>query len=163
VGDGGHRVAFRVGGLQLTVGMVEPDPAQVARGGGVQVTAEGQLHGADGDAGGGRDVGQGDVLVRPGGDERDRAPQRGRGGVVPVRGGRLGQGVVGERGQRGGGEKPGRAGRDQRRVGRVRAGQEVAQVVNGGRPLPGGRRGDGTVAGKPDRGRPPTRRGGRDL
>ena len=38
-----------VGGTQVMVGVVEPDPAQVFRWRGVQVAPEGELDGADAD------------------------------------------------------------------------------------------------------------------
>ena len=59
-GDGGDRGAVvGVGSLELSVGAFEPDTTQVGHGGGVQVTAEGQLDSADGDVGG-----AGEVLIR---------------------------------------------------------------------------------------------------
>ena len=82
--------------------MVEPDPAQVAARGRVEVAAERQLHGADGDVGRGGDVGKGDVLVGVLVDERGSPVQRGRRTVVPVLGGRVGERIVRERGQGGG-------------------------------------------------------------
>jgi hypothetical protein len=75
---------LRVGGGELPVGVVQPNPAQVAQGRGVQVAAERQLDGADGDTGGGRDLGTGDVVVGVLINERGRAPQRGRGGIAAI-------------------------------------------------------------------------------
>jgi hypothetical protein len=80
----------RVGGEQLPAGVVEPDLAQVAARGGVEVAAECQLHGANGDAGRRGDVGDGDVLVSVLVNEDDSPVQRGRGTVVPARDGRVG-------------------------------------------------------------------------
>jgi len=45
------------------MGLVEADPAQVGRRGRVEVAPEGELDGADGDAGRAGDVGDGDVDV----------------------------------------------------------------------------------------------------
>src|SRR5215472_12972352 len=75
VGDGGDGVAGRVGGDQVVVGVVEPDPAQVFGRGGVQVPPEGELDGADGDRHGGGDVGDGDVGVGVLVDERHGSAQ----------------------------------------------------------------------------------------
>jgi hypothetical protein len=54
------------------VSLLEADPAQVSRGGGVQVAPEGELDGAGGDADRAGDVGDGDVGV--GLDEADGPP-----------------------------------------------------------------------------------------
>ena len=75
VGHRGDRVAGRVGGDQVVVGPVEPDPSQVIGRGGVQAPPEGELDRADGHVGGG-DVGGGDVGVGVLVDERDRPAQR---------------------------------------------------------------------------------------
>ena len=67
--------------MKLPVGLRQADRAEVGRRGGVQVPAEGQLDAARGDAGGTGDVGETDVLVAVGVDERDRPAQRAGVGV----------------------------------------------------------------------------------
>src|SRR5215469_10173608 len=106
VGHRGDCLAVRVGREEVAVRVFETDAAQVGGGGAAEVTAERQLQGADGHAGGSGDVGRGDVAVGVVVDEADGAAQ-GRGvGVAAVFGGGLGQGIVREDGQRGRGEQP---------------------------------------------------------
>jgi hypothetical protein len=102
--------------------MAEPDPAQVRQGSGRQVPPEGELDGARGDPGGGRDVGHRDVRVGLLVDERDRAAQRGGRAVAPVRDGRGGGRVTREGGQGHGRERRRWAGSSTRRPRTARIG-----------------------------------------
>src|SRR5262249_34320456 len=109
-GDSGDGCAGGTGGDKIPMSMIEPDTAQVLHRGGVQVPPEGELDGADGDVGGGCDVGDGDVPVGVLVDERDGAAQRAGVAVVPVLAGRINQSVVREGGQGSGHQEPGGAG-----------------------------------------------------
>src|SRR5437763_13375958 len=84
VSGGRDRVACGVGVDELTGGVFETDTAQVDGGSAAEVTAEGQLQGADGDEGGTGDVGDADVAVGVVVDEADRAAKRRGVSVVTV-------------------------------------------------------------------------------
>jgi hypothetical protein len=73
------------------VSSVEPELAEVLRRGDVRVPPEGELGGADGHEGGRGDVGGGEVAAGVLVDERDRAPQGGRGAAEAVLRGEAGQ------------------------------------------------------------------------
>ena len=78
VGDPTHRRVGRRARLQVAVGPVQPDPAQVLQRSDVVMAAEDQLQGPGAQARGGGDVGQRDVVRRMIVDVADRPAQRRR-------------------------------------------------------------------------------------
>src|SRR6185437_1006578 len=163
----GHRrdgLAFRIGGDEVAVGVVEPDPPQVGRWRAVHVTAERQLHRTNGDVGGGSYAGSGDVLLGMLVNERDRAAQRGRGAVGPVLDGRLAERIVWKRSQGRRREQSRHVRGDQRVTRGTRADEHhVSHVGVAGLPHVGGLRRDRLVAGEPHGRRGAVRRRLRDL
>ena len=115
----------------------EPHPPQVADRCGVEVPAEGLLHGAGAQPGGGGDLGEADRLGGVVLDVRHGAPHRARVGAArPVRGGAHGR--VREGLEHGGGHQPHRLAVDQRAgVGELVVAEVVRDVADEVLPVPG--------------------------